>query len=124
MRSMIVDIIGCVSVTTDDRHPATKDLRLTKTLAALADPVRLAMVRTLAALGDSPCVELHHAAGLTISQPTFSHHQRVLREAGIIRERVQGAQRILSLRREDLDACFPGLIGAVLNTSEKFLSDR
>jgi DNA-binding transcriptional ArsR family regulator len=118
---MIVDILPTVSVTTDDRHPAAKDLRLAKALAALADPVRLAMVRTLAALGDSPCVELHQAAGLTISQPTFSHHQRVLREAGIIRERVQGAQRILSIRREDLDVCFPGLLEAVLNISEKLL---
>jgi DNA-binding transcriptional ArsR family regulator len=104
-----------------DRHPATADLRLTKVLAALADPVRLTTVRTLAALGDSPCTELHHAAGLTISQPTFSHHQRILRQAGIIRERVQGSQRILSLRRDDLDDCFPGLVEAVLRTPETFL---
>lgn len=48
----------------------------------------------------------------------FSHHQRVLREAGILWERVQGAQRIISLRDEDLDACFPGLLGAVLGTPE------
>ncbi|MCO5993742.1 ArsR/SmtB family transcription factor [Actinoallomurus rhizosphaericola] len=111
-------------MTTDDRHPATEDLRLTKVLAALAEPARLATVRTIAALGDSPCVELRQAAGLTISQPTFSHHQRVLREAGIIRERVQGAQRILSIRREDLDACFPGLLDSVLSTPEHLLSDR
>ncbi|WP_141959703.1 ArsR/SmtB family transcription factor [Actinoallomurus bryophytorum] len=102
----------------DDRHPATDDLRLVKVLAALADPVRLTMVRTLGVRGESPCVELHQAARLTISQPTFSHHQRVLREAGILRERVKGAQRIISLRDEDLDACFPGLLGAVLDTPE------
>jgi DNA-binding transcriptional ArsR family regulator len=110
-----------VSVTKDDRHPATENLRLTKVLAALADPVRLTMVRTLAAHGESPCVELHHAARLTISQPTFSHHQRVLREAGILRERVQGAQRIIALRGEDLDACFPGLLGTVLDTPEDLI---
>ncbi|MDH6143773.1 MULTISPECIES: ArsR/SmtB family transcription factor [Kitasatospora] len=102
--------------TTDDRHPATQDLRLVKVLAALADPVRVSIVRTLAGLGESPCVDLHHAAGLTISQPTFSHHQRVLRQAGVLRERVQGAQRIVSLRTGDLDACFPGLLTAVLET--------
>lgn len=105
----------------DDRHPATEDLRLRKVLAALADPVRLTMVRALAALDESPCVELHHAAGLTISQSTFSHHQKVLREAGILRERVHGAQRIISLRTEDLDACFPGLLKAVLATPEDLL---
>src|SRR4051812_34436786 len=104
---MSVDIVGTVK---DARHPAIEDLRLSTVLAALADPVRLAMVRTLAVRGESPCVELHHAARLTISQPTFSHHQRVLREAGILRERVQGTQRIISLRDDDLDACFPGLL--------------
>ncbi|WP_055589635.1 ArsR/SmtB family transcription factor [Streptacidiphilus griseoplanus] len=113
-----------MSATADDRHPATGDLRLTKVLAALADPARLAMVRTLATVGESPCVELRQAAGLTISQPTFSHHQRVLREAGVIRERVQGPQRILTVRREDLDACFPGLLAAVIHTAEEFLSSR
>ena len=102
--------------TTDDRHPAAHDLRLVKVLAALADPVRLSMVRTLAGLGESPCVDLHRAAGLAISQPTFSHHQRVLRQAGVLRERVHGAQRIVSLRTQDLDACFPGLLAAVLGT--------
>ncbi|MEV0905622.1 ArsR/SmtB family transcription factor [Streptomyces hokutonensis] len=101
---------------TDDRHPAAQDLRLVKVLAALADPARVSIVRTLARLGESPCVDLHHAAGLTISQPTFSHHQRVLRQAGVLRERVQGAHRIVSLRTEDLDACFPGLLAAVLGT--------
>jgi hypothetical protein len=49
----------------------------------------------------------------------ISHHQKVLREAGILRERVHGAQRVISLRDEDLDACFPGLLGAVLDTTEE-----
>jgi DNA-binding transcriptional ArsR family regulator len=102
----------------DDRHPPATDLRLPKVLAALADPVRLTTVRTLAVLGDSPCTELHHAAALQISRSTFSHHQRILREAGIIHERIHGAQRILSVRRDELDACFPGLLNAILNTSD------
>lgn len=106
----------------DDRHPPAADFRLPKVLTALADPVRLATVRTLVGLGDSPCADLHHAAGLRISRSTFSHHQRILREAGIIREHIHGAQRILSVRRQELDACFPGLLDAVLNTSEAFLA--
>lgn len=93
-------------------------------LAALADPARLAIIRTLAEQGDSPCAELHHAAGLRISRSTFSHHQRILREAGVIRERIHGAQRILSVRRADLDGCFPGLLGAVLDTPVEFLGAR
>lgn len=105
----------------DERHPPLADLRLSKVLAALADPVRLATVRTLAQVGESPCVELRHTAGLAVSRSTFSHHQRILREAGIIRERISGAHRILRVRREDLDACFPGLLSAVLATSPALL---
>jgi DNA-binding transcriptional ArsR family regulator len=110
-----------VSDVVDERHPQAADLRLAKVLAALADPVRLATVRTLAMIGDSPCTELHHAARLQISRSTFSHHQRILREAGIIHERIHGAQRILSVRRDELDACFPGLLDAILDTSDAFL---
>jgi hypothetical protein len=32
---------------------------------------------------------------------------------------VHGAERILSLRRADLDACFPGLLDSVLSTTEE-----
>ncbi|WP_163506054.1 ArsR/SmtB family transcription factor [Fodinicola acaciae] len=98
----------------DDRHPAIEDVELTDVFAALADPVRLATVRTLAALGASPCNELHDSAGLTVSRSTFSHHQKVLREAGIIRERINGAQRVLTVRTQDLQTRFPGLLDVVL----------
>ena|ERR1700761_9512620 len=96
-------------------HPAPEDFRLTVILAALADPARLAAARTLAAQGESPCTRLQQDAGLTISRTTFSHHQKVLREAGIIRARVRGTERILSLRRDDLDQRYPGLLDAILN---------
>lgn len=102
----------------DDRHPPAGELRLPRVLAALADPVRLAAIRTLAALGESPCTELHHAAGLTVSRSTFSHHQRILREAGVLAERISGAHRIVSVRRDDLDSCFPGLLDAILETPD------
>jgi DNA-binding transcriptional ArsR family regulator len=96
-------------------HPAAEDFRLAAILTALADPARLAAVRTLAAKGESPCTRLQHDAGLTISRTTFSHHQKVLREAGIIAARVRGTERILSLRRDDLDKRYPGLLDAILS---------
>ncbi|MCO5996937.1 ArsR/SmtB family transcription factor [Actinoallomurus rhizosphaericola] len=105
----------------DEAHPATADLRLPKVLAALADPARLLMVRALNRVGESSCTRLQQTAGLTISRSTFSHHQRVLRESGVIQVRVRGSQRILSLRRDDLDACFPGLLNAVLHTASEFI---
>ncbi|MEL7978360.1 helix-turn-helix domain-containing protein [Isoptericola sp. F-RaC21] len=97
----------------DGLHPATEDIRLPTVLAALADPARLATVQTLAQVGESACTQLQEAAGLSISRSTFSHHQKVLREAGIISVRIHGTQRLLSLRRTDLDACCPGLLDAV-----------
>ncbi len=55
------------------------DVRL---LAALADPARLAIVRQLASDGPVCACDFSACAGL--SQPTVSHHLRVLREAGLV----------------------------------------
>jgi DNA-binding transcriptional ArsR family regulator len=41
-------------------------------------------------------------------------HFKVLREAGLIRQRVVGTKRVNSLRREDIEHRFPGLLGSVL----------
>ena len=61
------------------------DVRL---LGALADPARLAIVRQLAADGAVCACDVAPAAGL--SQPTISHHLRVLREAGVVRGERRG----------------------------------
>lgn len=95
-------------------HPAPEEFRLATVLAALADPARLAAVKTLAVKGESPCARLQHDAGLTISRTTFSHHQKVLREAGILLATIHGNERILSLRKRDLDQRFPGLLDSIL----------
>jgi DNA-binding transcriptional ArsR family regulator len=99
---------------TDGMHPDVSELRLAKVLAALGDQGRLTTVQALARLGESDCTRLQADAGLEMSRSTFSHHQKVLREAGILQARVQGSQRILTLRHDDLDARFPGLLNAVL----------
>jgi DNA-binding transcriptional ArsR family regulator len=79
-------------------------------LHALSDPARLEIVRRLAD-GDEPSCGMFE---LGLSKATLSHHFRVLREAGVVRTRVDGRKRLLSLRAEDLDARFPGLLHAVL----------
>jgi DNA-binding transcriptional ArsR family regulator len=99
-------------------HPAPEEFRLTAVLAALADPARLAAVKTLATKGESPCTRLQHDAGLTISRTTFSHHQKVLREAGILLATIRGNERILSLRTRDLGNRFPGLLDSILAASD------
>jgi len=81
-------------------------------LHALSDPARLAIVRHLAAKGECSCGMFE----LPISKPTLSHHLRVLREGGVVRTTPDGRKRIVSLRREELDTRFPGLLGAVLDS--------
>jgi DNA-binding transcriptional ArsR family regulator len=116
--------LDCVTMMTDGLHPATSELRLARILAALADPARLAAVQALARVHQSPCSRLYDEAGLTIGQSTFSHHQKVLREAGILHVRIHGSQRILSLRRDDLDTLFPGLLDAVIAAPAHLLGAR
>ena len=59
---------------------ADPDVRL---LQALADPVRLSIVRQLAACSDAVCA-CDFTDCCAVSQPTVSHHLRVLREAGVV----------------------------------------
>jgi DNA-binding transcriptional ArsR family regulator len=49
-----------------------------------------------------------------VTKSTLTHHFRVLREAGVIEQREEGTARLNSLRRDDLDRRFPGLLDAIL----------
>jgi hypothetical protein len=49
-----------------------------------------------------------------VSPPTVSHHYRVLREAGLTTTSVEGRRRVVTIRHDDLEARFPGLLAAVL----------
>ena len=93
-------------------HPSTDAISLTSVLQALGDPVRLRIVRELAAAeGERTCGTFE----LGVSKATRSHHFRVLREAGVTHTRAEGTHRHITLRRADLDARFPGLLDAVLS---------
>jgi DNA-binding transcriptional ArsR family regulator len=92
-------------------HPAREEIRLEGVLHALADPMRLHVVRVLAgATSEVPCGEIE----LAVSKSTCTHHFRVLREAGVISQCYQGTAKLNRLRREDLDSLFPGLLDSVL----------
>ena len=80
-------------------------------LHALSDPQRLSIVRGLAA---DPEPRRCGSFDLCVTKSTLTHHFRVLREAGVIDQREEGTARLNSLRREDLDRRFPGLLDAVL----------
>jgi DNA-binding transcriptional ArsR family regulator len=96
-------------------EPAADDMRLPKVLAALADPHRLATIRFLARHGESWCAQVRQEAGLELSKSTFSHHLRILREAGLVTKRIQGAKGYAQLRKQDVDRRFPGLLDSILN---------
>ena len=95
----------------EPHHPARRELELSAVLHALSDPARLEIVRRLAAGDEPPCGTFE----LGLSKATLSHHFRVLRESGLVRTRPEGRQRLLSLRTDDLEARFPGLLDAVLS---------
>ena len=90
-------------------HPTVEEMDLVGVLNALADPLRLQVVRDL--LGEDDGVERHCTSfGLAVSKSTRSHHFKVLREAGLIRQVDRGNSRMAQLRRGDVEARFPGLL--------------
>ncbi|GAB1339432.1 helix-turn-helix transcriptional regulator [Streptomyces sp. E-15] len=103
-------------------HPDRDQLRIDAVLAALGDPVRLAVVARLAAAG--PEGELACATfALPVGKSTRSGHFKVLREAGVIRQRDEGTRRLNRLRRADLDARFPGLLDLVVAGAHETVAD-
>ena len=93
-------------------HPNTADIQLDSILAALSDPVRRTIACRL-----SHCTEEQAclAFELPVSKSTASHHFRVLREAGVIRQEYEGTAIMNSLRSDDLERRFPGLLQAVFD---------
>jgi DNA-binding transcriptional ArsR family regulator len=93
-------------------QPERAEIRVEQVLQALGDPVRLTLVRALA---NGPAVGIAcGAVPLPVTKSTRTHHLRILREAGVISMRAEGTKRIASLRRDDLDALYPGLLDGVL----------
>jgi DNA-binding transcriptional ArsR family regulator len=93
-------------------QPAIERVELAEVLHALSDPARLEIVRGLAADGERQCGSFD----LGVTKATRSHHFKVLREAGLTHTRAQGTARYVTLRREELETRFPGLLDAVLQS--------
>ncbi|MFD1957452.1 ArsR/SmtB family transcription factor [Paenibacillus thailandensis] len=91
-------------------HPAPEDIQLTTVLYALSDPVRLNLVIQILEVGEQACGDYQ----IPVAKSTMSHHVKTLREAGIVNTRIHGTQRLLSIRKKDLEARFPGLLDAVI----------
>ena len=95
-------------------HPAAQDITLAAVLGALSDPMGLRILkkllerrdRSLSCSSAAPCAEM--------AKSTLSHHFRILREAGLIRTTKQGVENLNSVRWDEVNERFPGLLKAIL----------
>jgi DNA-binding transcriptional ArsR family regulator len=92
-------------------EPTREQLRLSAVLEALANPLRLQVV---VRLSQEPAVSGCGELMPDISRSTASHHLRMLRDSGVMRFIRDGRYRRPILRRDDLDARFPGLLDVIL----------
>src|SRR5690348_461945 len=101
-------------------HPYSSAVTLAGLLFALADPVRLAIVRELL---KSPaglnCTEATTRLGFSMPKSTCSQHYRILRESGLIASERRGTELVSRVRSELLEDRYPGLLGSILGAHEK-----
>ncbi|HEY1845610.1 MAG TPA: helix-turn-helix domain-containing protein [Buttiauxella sp.] len=96
-------------------HPEREQIRLENVLFALGNPLRLDIIKALAGGSELACGTLRKE----VAKSTMTHHWRVLRDSGVIWQRPQGRENLISLRREDLDARFPGLLDTLLRVMQE-----
>ncbi|WNI17086.1 ArsR/SmtB family transcription factor [Actinacidiphila sp. ITFR-21] len=93
-------------------HTHPDDVPLLTVLAALADPVRVQLVRDLA--GSADWERSCGSFDVPVGKAALSHHLNTLRAAGLVEQRDIGSKRLNRLRRAEFDARFPGLLALVL----------
>jgi DNA-binding transcriptional ArsR family regulator len=98
-------------------HPQRNEIELGAVLHALSDPVRLKIVAALAGADqERSCGSFD----VPVTKSTCTHHFKVLREAGVIQQRQEGTARLNTLRTDDLEARFPGLLATILVNARVF----
>ncbi|WP_399477838.1 ArsR/SmtB family transcription factor [Streptomyces sp. TRM68367] len=97
-------------------HTHPDDVPLLTVLSALADPVRIQLIRDLASHPEwaLSCSNFD----VPVGRAAKSHHFSVLRDAGLVEQRDQGPKRLNRLRREEFDARFPGLLDLALRADD------
>jgi len=104
-------------------HPPSDQIELAAVLEALSDPTRLGIVIDLAdrkTKWEARCGEFSHLG----SKTNLTYHFAKLRAAGVTHARAEGTSRFISLRREDLDARFPGLLDTVIKAARSAAKKR
>ena len=97
-------------------HPTRQQIELPLLLDCLSDPTRLGIVYALAS-NDGGERELRCGDFSAFSgKSNLAYHFAKLREAGLIHTRVVGTARYQRLRRDDLEARFPGLLDSIIKS--------
>lgn len=98
-------------------HPSRDDITLAGVLGALADPMRLRIVKGL--MGRDGCMSCTEAAPCPeMAKSTLSHHFRVLRDAGLIQTTKRGVEHRNAVREDDINARFPMLLPTILGFAD------
>lgn len=96
-------------------QPDADDIELVKVLHALGDPVRLWLLKKYSTGEQFSCSPDALGVG-HLHKSTVSHHMKIMREAGLTSTRAVGRNRYVQLRRDDLDARFPGLLDSLIKS--------
>jgi len=91
--------------------PAIEKVSLPEVMQALSDPCRIAIVRAILEKGELACNEVP----LKVAKATRSHHFTILREAGLLSTRTAGTKCLSSIRTEEINTRFPGLLDLVVH---------
>jgi DNA-binding transcriptional ArsR family regulator len=97
-------------------HPDTDQIVLANVLGALSDATRLAIISTLARdeVKGCLCGQFTDLA----SKTAITYHVAKLREAGVVRVTPEGTRRRVRLRRDDLEARFPGVLDTIIANTQ------
>ena len=99
----------------EQEQPQRDEITLPKVLYALSHPVRLGIVLKLAGAGEIAC----GCFGLAMPKSSLCHHFKVLRSSGVLATRRDGKEWLNSLRRQDLDALFPGVLDSIISAARE-----
>ncbi len=106
------DVAACCAPLTSEAISEEDAETVARTLKALADPARLRIVSIVAAHDDQEACVCDLQEPLGLSQPTVSHHLKVLTDAGFLTRTKRGSWAYYRLVPGALDSV-AGLLGSV-----------
>ncbi|HQI17085.1 MAG TPA: metalloregulator ArsR/SmtB family transcription factor [Bacillota bacterium] len=90
-------------------------------IKALSDPSRLKIVDILSCGGKCACEILEH---FDLTQPTLSHHMKVLMECGIVECRKEGLWNYYSLNGTNCNKLILFLMSIITNTDDCICKEK